>query len=210
MWIAPIIHPAAILRGGWANEPQQITALTRALEFASGQRPPPVTDIDQPPPETTLWPTVAAVREFDAQIPQWDALSIDIENAGQFITLIGLTCMRLVDRKLGPTLSLPFKVRGGTDYWTKWAEHLEVVSLLYGWLDNPRLTKVFHNGLGHDIPILEEAGFSFRGRVLDTMVMAHYCYPEMRKSLQYCTTLYCWVPCWKLLVEEGEDDEGKT
>ncbi len=209
-WIAPILHPASVLRGGWASAPQQVTYLTRVVDYVQGRREAPTCNIVEPPPGTQLWPTLATVAAFDTQMPRWDMLSVDIEAAGSYITLLGITCMSLERREIGPTLSLPFKMRGGEDYWHSWSDHVAVVEYLYGWLDDPSLGMVFHNGVSFDIPMLEEAGFSFRGRILDTMVLQHYCYPEMRKGLQYCTTLYNWTPCWKLLTDADDEQEGKA
>ena len=211
-WIAPIMHPDKVRKGGWAFAPQQITYLTRVVEFTKGKRDAPPTNMEEPPPNTMLWPTLNDLQVFDRAVTGlgWDFLSVDIENAGQFITLVGITAMHLESRALGPTLSLPFKMRGGENYWHKWADHLTATEYLYKWLADPYLGMVFHNGLSHDIPILEGAGFEINGRVLDTMVMMHYCYPEMKKALQYGCTLYCWTPVWKHLMEESDDAEGKT
>jgi len=209
-WIAPIIHPASVLRGGWASAPQQVTYLTRVVDYVKGKREAPTATIVEPPPFTSLWPSLDTLKEFDEQIHQWDMLSVDIEAAGDFITLLGITCMSLAREEIGPTLSLPFKMKNGEDYWRTWGEHYEAVGYLYRWLADPSLGMVFHNGISFDIPMLEDAGFEFNGRILDTMVMQHYCYPEMRKGLQFCTTLYNWTPCWKLLTDADDEEEGKS
>ena len=41
--------------------------------------------------------------------------------------------------------------------------------------------------------------------MLDTMVMHHYLYSEMKKGLNYLATLYLGAGCWKTLVEEEKD-----
>jgi hypothetical protein len=71
------------------------------------------------------------------------------------------------------------------------------------------VAKVFHNGVVYDVPILQTLGFLVKGRLIDTMNLQHACYPELPKSLQFCATLYLWSPCWKLLVDESDELEGK-
>lgn len=81
---------------------------------------------------------------------------------------------------------------------------------LYRWLADPHLAKVFHNGVTHDVPILEDNGFEVKGTLWDTMIMAHHTYPEMRKGLSYCSTLYMGFPNWKVLLTEDDEDDGKA
>lgn len=69
---------------------------------------------------------------------------------------------------------------------------------------------MFHNGVSHDVPILEELGFEVQGRLLDTMFLSHVAYPEAPKGLQHCATLHLWAPVWKSLTEETDEEEGKA
>jgi hypothetical protein len=172
--------------------------------------PLPNMDPDALPPNSLVWPTLGTLVDFDTQLCQWDALAVDIETVGNHITLVGLTCMHLGDERVGPSLSLPFRLRGGSFYWHKWQDHVAATAYLYSWLADPRLALVFHNGIGFDVPLLEENHFKVRGRLLDTMVMQHYCYPEMRKGLQYCATLYLGAPVWKTLTDTDDEEEGKA
>lgn len=208
-WILPLVHPAAIVRGQWAEEPAQVTYLRRLRQVLEGTWSP--RDVEQAPPDSMLWPTLAQLDDYDAalQAGPWNALAIDIENAGTYITLIGLTMMDLRSERVGLTLGLPFRSRFGQRYWGSWAEHRKAVAHLYGWLADPLLAKVFHNGVAHDVPILEDNGFEVAGALWDTMVMAHHCYPEMRKGLSYCSTLYLGLNNWKVLLDEEDEDEGK-
>jgi hypothetical protein len=68
---------------------------------------------------------------------------------------------------------------------------------------------VFHNGTTHDVPILEEVGFRVGGRLIDTMLLAHTANSEVPKSLQFTSTLHLWMPVWKTLTEESDEEEGK-
>lgn len=211
-WVVPIIHPAAILRGRWADSDPQVAYLRRVAEFLRGEFTPHPIEDEVPPPGGRLLPQLAHLAEFDrlAQSLDWDALSIDLENAGQYITLVGLTLFNVHSGVIGPSLSLPWRVRFGHRYWQHRADHDRAVEYLGRWLADPRTIKVFHNGVVHDVPLLENHGFEVAGELWDTMVMQHYCYPELRKGLQYCSTLYFGSSVWKTLVDEEDEDEGKA
>ena len=92
-------------------------------------------------------------------------------------------------------------------------EHVKSFSTLWEWLysvlADARLGKVFHNGVVYDVPILQGIGFHVRGRLIDTMNLAHACYPELSKGLQFTATLYNWAPVWKVLSDETDEGDGK-
>ncbi len=207
-WVVPLLHPAYLIRGKWAERGAQIKYMSRAVRVAEGSSYPGM-NIEAPPPGSIVRPVVADLARFDAMaarrgLGEYTHLSIDIENAGHFTVLVGLTLFN--HESIGPSLSLPFRVQHGMNYWEP-ADHHIATGYLYRWLADPRTTKVFHNGVAHDIPLLEETGFVVAGPIEDTMIMQHYCYPEMRKALQYCSTLYLGAPVWKTLLDEEEPDE---
>lgn len=208
-WVVPIVHPAAIVRGRWADADPQVTYLSRVHAYLNGSFVPPP-DPQEPPPNSLLNPTLSTLAAFDTHLTrgEWDGVSIDLENAGQFITLVGLTLFSVARHELGPSLSLPFRVRNGYRYWGSRFDHDRAVEYLGSWLASP-LAKLFHNGIVHDVPLLEQHGFEVAGELYDSMVMAHYCYPELRKALQYNCTLYLGSPVWKTLVDEDDEAEGK-
>jgi hypothetical protein len=205
----PIQHPGSIVRGQWAKEPCQETYLRRLWAAIKGREPWPDTDVSKPPPNSKLFPTLDDLKQFTEESQDYDAVSIDIENAGPHIICIGFTLVCLQTGNLGTTICVRFRRRGGRIYWTNRRELLVVVAWLYTLLAEPRLSKVFHNGVVYDVPILEGIGFRVEGRLIDTLNLQHTCYPEMGKGLQFTSTLYLWAPCWKLLVEEKEEAEGK-
>lgn len=206
-WVVPFIGPDDIRKGRWSEGPAQVAYFERAVRLCRGQSVE-IPDVTRPPPGSLLRPTLRTLAQFDREIPNWPALSIDIENAGHFITLLGITLFS--PAAVGSTLSLPFRSQHGLDYWQTWPEHLQAVGYLYRWLADPRTTKVFHNGVAHDVPILEETGFIVNGPLDDTMVQVHWCYPEMKKSLVYNAIMYCGFPNWKTLLDEDDDAEGKS
>jgi hypothetical protein len=58
--------------------------------------------------------------------------------------------------------------------------------------------------------MLQEAGFKVGGPLADTMIRAHYTYPEMKKGLQYLATAYLGYSNWKKNLDERDDLEGKS
>jgi len=206
--VLPIMHPAAILRGLEVEEPAQVAYLKRANDYIRNKLVPYTKDANAPP-GCDIRPSIATVRRFSDRLEElkliWPnqqlILSVDIENAGDYITLVGVVIVDLVGGCVRGGISVPFRIQGGINYWSDWDEHVEATKHLYRWMADPTLGKVFHNGISHDIPQLERIGFTVAGDIHDTLVMQHYCYPEMRKSLQYCATLYCGAPVWKDLED---------
>jgi len=208
--VSPIQHPGAIVRGAWSKEPCQETYLRRLGKLVKGKVPMPDIDISKPPPNTILFPTLKDLENFTLESENYDAVSIDIENAGPHIICIGFTNLSINSGAIGGTICLRFRRRGGGTYWKSRSELLDVVQWLYAVLDDPRLGKVFHNGVVYDVPILQSLGFRVRGRLIDTLNLQHACYPEMSKGLQFTATLYNWAPCWKRLTDEEDEGDGKA
>ena len=209
--VNPIQHPGAIVRGAWNREPCQETYLRRLGQLVKDEIPMPETDISRLPPNSILFPTLEDLEEFLVPLEEgeFDAVSIDIENAGPHIICIGITQLSLTSGLVGGTACLRFRRRGGGLYWKTHRELVDVVGWLFILLAMDNVAKVFHNGVVYDVPILQGLGFKVRGRLIDTMNLQHACYPEMPKGLQFCATLYLWSPCWKRLTEEDEEGEGK-
>jgi len=208
--VSPILHPGGIVRGLWSREPCQETYLRRLNKYVKGKIPLPDIDITKPPPNTILFPTLWDLENFTLESENYDAVSIDIENAGPHIICIGFTLLSIGVGDIGRTICLRFRRRGGGTYWVSRPELIRVVSWLYAILGDPRLGKIFHNGVVYDVPILNSLGFQVNGRLIDTLNLQHACYPEMSKGLQFCATLYNWAPCWKRLTDEGDEGDGKA
>ena len=209
LWFCPVIHPAAILRDQWAKEPAQKIALGRLADYVKTGSEPDPWDINEPPPNSCLFPDIEDLRDFyrSTKDEGWDALSHDLENAGPHIICDGMTQLRLDTGEIGQSLCLRFRVRGGGLYWSSEQKLAEAAGWLWWVLADPEVAKVFHNGVTHDVPILEDIGFTVAGRLIDTMQMQHTAYSEMPKGLQYCATLYNEAPVWKALTDGDEEDE---
>lgn len=210
VYINPILHPSGIIRGRWSLEPCQIKYLQRVNKCIREQTPPPLVDINESPPETELFPTPAQVETFVSETrKQFDAVGVDIENAGRHIICIGITQLSLGTGEIGRTICVRFRRRGGDVYWDSTADLEWMVQSCDDLLGDPDIALVFHNGTTHDVPILEGVGFRVRGRLIDTMLLAHTAWSEIPKSLQFTSTLHVWAPCWKILTKPEDEDEGK-
>ena len=211
VYINPILHPSGIIRGRWSLEPCQIKYLTRINKCIREQSPPPLVDINLPPPRCELFPTPVQIAGFvsETQGGEWDTIGVDIENAGRFIICIGITQLSLDTGEIGRTVVVRFRRRGGKLWWSNDGDLGMVVESCDDLLGDPDIGMVFHNGTTHDVPILEEVGFRVRGRLIDTMLLAHTAWSEIPKSLQFTSTLHIWAPVWKLLTETGDEEEGK-
>jgi len=168
-------------------------------------------DINQPPPRSNLFPTPTDTQEFvnETLTGQWDTVGVDIENAGRHIICIGFTQLQLALGQVGSTICVRFRRRGGDVYYLDRAELESVVESVDSLLGDVGVGLVFHNGTTHDVPILEAVGFRVGGRLIDTMLLSHTANSEISKGLQFTATHRLWSPCWKLLTEESDEDEGK-
>jgi len=211
VYVNPILHPSGIIRGRWSLEPCQIKYLTRINKCIREQTPPPLVDINKPPPRSNLFPTTTQVETFvqETQTGSWDAIGVDIENAGRHIICIGLTQLSLGTGEIGRSICVRFRRRGGSCYWSNERDLRNVVQSIDVLLGDADVALVFHNGTTHDVPILEGVGFRVRGRLIDTMLLAHTAWSEIPKSLQFTSTLHLWSPVWKLLTEVSDEEEGK-
>lgn len=188
----PILHPAYIQRGQWAQEPAQIIHLSTArgiLEKGTF----PVVDIHTPPKGTILRPTQAQVREFVTDPDCKFGVAVDIETAGDYLVCLGLCRIRDLQ-----TIVIPFRTFGAAQYWS-YPDLVKVTSDLYDFFADPSIGKVFQNGQGFDIPYLHKMGFVVEGYSFDTMLAQHVLYPEMPKDLEFLATLYLNYPRWKHL-----------
>ena len=199
LWVISIVHPGAVVRGGWAAEPQQYEYLKRARALAGGTW--------EPPSHAHLvggfnfTPTAPEVEAWCHQAQQERAtLTVDIECAGPH-----LVCVGLCDIATMGGIVVRFRGPGGPTLWGN--ELPRVVEALFDVLSDPTVGKWFHNGQAFDIPYLNMQGFEVEGFVGDTMLMQRYMFPEMGASLQQCGSFYVGVPAWKYLAKDVNNDE---
>ncbi len=200
--LVPLVHPSAIDRGQWAQEPAQIRYLERLFrdEFME-------LDLSGPPELGELYPGPYQLQEMhdDAHGLNKPCLSIDLETAGDHIICVGFWLLNLEPFTMYDGLCYRFLQHGGDPWYKLWDEHLEATEVLYRILEDSDIAKMFHNGATFDVPLLTKHGFEVGGRIIDTMMMQRSMYSEMKAGLQYCATLYLGAPLWKQMVKEEED-----
>ena len=154
----PILHPAAILRGAWAQEPFQIDYLKTALKVAR-EGTDWIEDLSKAPLGANLFPTQEETEAFHATTE--GPYTVDIECAGPHLVCVGI-CDVTTERYI----CIRFRSFGGAVYDSD--NLLARVSWLYAFLSDPDEELIFHNGQAFDIPYLESIGFKVQGYVDET------------------------------------------
>lgn len=200
--VVPVLHPAFILRGMYAQEPAQIAYLRRAKHIAdTGELP--VTEL---PANSLLQPTFEEMLQWEHELrASGDGMAVDIETAGDHIRMIGMAHLAYPHRPI----AIHFRTMGGQPYWSGWRDFTEVATWVWRLLADDSLDKVFHNGQAFDVPLLELNGFQVAGYTFDTMLAQHVCYPGMSKGLEYMSKFYLGSPGWKHMVKDEFDGEDK-
>jgi len=201
--LAPILHPAHILRGQWPAEPAQVRFLRRAWKLANNPAslPGACVDVREPPPGAIPTPTLEELREFVASTRALAdrRMACDIEGTqGQ---LIGVGFCRLADER---TIYIPL-LDTDAPYWHD-RELAEVDRHLRELLAYPL---IMHNGQAFDVPFLESVGYEVPQYVDDTMIRHHIMYAEMAKGLEELAILYLGFPSWKWMSKVGEQGDAK-
>ena len=194
----PILHPAFIIRGQWAQEPAQVDFLRRAWDIARGRIKPDLSPLTEPPPGCNPTPTMAEILQFDIDTKIDEPVACDIE--GTRGRLIGIGWCRLRDEQ---AIYIPI-LDGDKPYWTEelWPNVDKVIRRLL------RRPLIFHNGSTFDIPFLESCGYEVPIYADDTMIRHHILYAEQPKGLEELAVRYCGMRAWKWL-SHVETEDGK-
>lgn len=211
-YVTPLIHPTTIRQGNWHKEPAQNAYLARLVDETRDGSLPKRWECDLPPDNSYLYPSLAQLDAWWVEFKEgnYDAISHDLETAGQFIICDGLTPFSTRTGVVGRSLCLRFRGHGGVRWWSSYSEHERAVRWLGKVLGDPAVAFCGHNIIGFDIPMLEAHGFEIPGRLIDTMVLMSRAYPEFPKGLQYCATLFLGAPAWKRMVKDTDDGAEKT
>lgn len=229
--IMPLVHPAAILRGQWEQDPLQVEFLRRAKEYVNGNIEP--IDISTVPDNANLYPTLQDLKAWELRCDLSRGIAIDIESAGKHVICVGL--LSLDDFSY---ICVRFKLQGGVNYWGTWWDTYRAVEWLDRILSQPEIPKHFHNGQAFDVPELsilgfrlptrgprqaeasvpcvpEPFGFIVRGfgshpDSLDTMLVQSTALSGFPKGLAQCATYHLGMPSWKQLVKEDDETQGKS
>ena len=128
-----------------------------------------------------------------------DEVSLDVEAAGNVLTMIGLCRVRDLAH-----VTVWFRQAGG-EPWPH-EDWPSVVEWLYDLLADPSIGKVAHNHF-YDWDQLESVGFEINGPIFDTLLASHVAFPELRKGLPFVSKM-CGGPVgWKPLLKESEGDK---
>ena len=204
--VVPLLHPSAVVRGRWGYEPAQAAYVQNAANALRTGSWPRI-DIRVPPPGTKLYAAPVHVKEMHRALScQGGTLVIDIESAGDYIMCVGLGRLGPGAAAVSQVLVVRFRVMGGGSFYHSQAALEVMVEALWELLADPKVPKLFHNGISYDVGVLERHGFVVGGDLLDTMQMAHTAYVEMPKSLQFLSTLHLGAPVWKTLVDDEPKD----
>jgi hypothetical protein len=203
LWVVPLLHPAAVIRGRWADEPDQIRYLRRALSIAAGEAEPP--SIDALLEGALLDPTVAQINEWaDDLLDMPDpSIAVDIECAGPHLVCVGMCPL---DRNYA-SIVVPFRRTGGEPAWPDLATTESVVRIVNRVLMDPGIPLWFHNGQAFDVPYLERVGFEINGYAGDTLLLARYLEPEATANLQSLAIRWLGFPAWKHMKNEEQPDD---
>ena len=106
--VVPIMHPAAILRGAFAQEPFQIDYLRTALKVAR-EGTGWIDDLSVAPKGANLYPTLEDLDEFTTSTT--GPYTVDIECAGPH-----LECVGFCDVASEKYVCVRFRVAGGGVY----------------------------------------------------------------------------------------------
>lgn len=215
-YIMGLVHPSAIIRGLWGQDPFQIAHLRRARAVLDGAEPN-ILDCSVPAPKTNMWPTLGELREWEGRLGP-EGLALDVEAAGNALRLVGL---RGIEDREGVEVGF----RGDNAEPWVWCpvcrgldptcahpqdDFNEVVWWLARLLADESIPKTMQNGQAYDIPEqLENVGFVVRGFRWDTLLMAHIRQPEMPKGLEALSAAFLGLSGWKSLSKLEEEGDLK-
>lgn len=210
-YVTPLLHPSTVRQGQWHREPAQQVYLNRVVSRHKKGLKPYDWQVSLPPPGSYLYPNLWQLDQWWQEFldGDFDAISHDLETAGQFIICDGLTPFHVESGRCGRSLCLRFRGHGGSRWFRTYREHCAAVDWLGRALAHPGVAFVGHNVVGFDIPILLDHGFTIEGPIIDTMVLQSRAYPELQKGLQFCATMFVGAPAWKGMVKEQDEGEGK-
>lgn len=188
--VLPTYHPAAIFR-------QYSLRPVTVIDLIKGLRESKYPDIRRPEREIWIEPTLEDLYEFDRRYLQSsEGLSVDIETAGQHITLIGIAPsprVALVIPGIGTQ-------RAGRAYWGSMATERRVYNFIKEVMSRP-VGKIFQNGL-YDIAFMWRAWkIPVMNAENDTMLLHHALQPESLKSLGFLGSIYTDEGPWKSMRE---------
>jgi uracil-DNA glycosylase len=187
--VLPTFHPSYVVHN-YPSRPTVIDDLRKAKVEAESP------EIVRPEREIWIEPSLEDIHMFwlcKCQYPK--VLSVDIETSGSCITCIGFA------PNSKHAIVIPFNDDRKKDksYWPSLEEERKVWEWVKGILEEPKIPKLFQNGL-YDITFLWRAyGIKVFGAQEDTMLLAHALEPEKLKDLGTLGSIYSNEFAWKQL-----------
>ncbi len=185
--LLPTYHPAAVLR-------QWDLRAVAVIDLMKAKREAEYPEIRRPKREIWIEPEIDDIERFiNEHINDCRILSVDIETVGNRVTCIGFAPSRSL------SLVIPFddSRRKGKNYWPNQDAERKAWELTRSVLENPRIAKLFQNGL-YDITFLWRAyGIKTFGAKEDTMLLHHALQPESLKGLGFLGSIYTDEGSWK-------------
>ncbi len=190
--VLPTYHPAFVLRQ-WQYRPTVGKDFMKALIESKSST------IIRPERELWIRPTLEDLYEFDRYM-QVKRVAADIETSYPFTTLRQILCVGFAP---SPSMAIvvPFvdKTKKNWSYWETLDEECEALEWCAKHLTSAK-AKIGQNFL-YDVQWLDKMfGIKVRGRIDDTMFMAHALQPELEKSLGYLSSMYTNEASFKTMV----------
>lgn len=192
--VLPTYHPAAIFQ-------QYKLRPVVCVDLEKARREMEFPEIRRPAREIWIDPTLEDLEKFyDLHIRTCSILSVDIETSGTLITCIGFAPSRDL------ALVIPFfdPRAKGRSYWRDAGSEVTAKKFVKRVLEDPRIRKLFQNGM-YDIAFIWRAdGMKVMGATHDSMLAHHALQPESLKSLGFLGSVYTDSGAWKSLREDIE------
>lgn len=198
--VLPTYHPAFVLRN-YAEKPVLYSDLKKALRNADDRR---VIRVSR---RIHIIETVEDLDLMEDDIRAAGGCAVDVET--DYLDTKQITCVSFAPTE-HDTYVIPYWNKRRPDYHN-YDERTEaaIAARLAGILGDPTLRKVFHNAL-YDLTYLARDYGPVRGRIDDTMLLAHSMQPEWEKSLAHLGSLHTDERAWKHMRSKPKYAEGKA
>lgn len=185
--VVPTFHPRNLI----GRDSVYLWRYDMAFDVSRAREESQFPELRPVPMNITIKPTMQQIRDFLGRCNKPGIVDVDIEVLRMEVSCISF-CIGV------EALCIPF-VDGNGDYFTI-EDEAEVWRLIAKVLENSAVTKRGQNFL-FDISFLMQRHGIRTVNCLDTMIAQGVLYPELRKGLDYITSIYTRVPYYK--------DDGK-
>lgn len=191
--VIPTYNPAAVMRN-WPWRYISVLDLRRAK--AESEFP----EIRHPKRQYLVRPRLDDVIEQLNRV-RGKTVTCDIETRRYHVACVGFAFNKV------EAFCIPFmSIERPEGYWSP-EDELTITLLMRDVMTDPSTNLIFHNGLFDCQYFVSEWGFVPRV-MADTMIMQNVAFPGLRKSLDFCASMYCdYYRFWK---DDGKEWNPKT